>query len=103
LWDAGAIYTQAQDTLFLNVPMAYAAIALAIFQLPFVVNFVYSAWAGPLATANPWQATTLEWSATSTPPKADGNFERPPRVFRGPYEYSVPGRAADFVGQGDDR
>ncbi len=102
LWDAGAIYTHAQATLYLNVPMAYAALGLAVFQLPFIVNLFLSAVAGRVASANPWEATTLEWSATSTTPKAHGNFERPPRVFRSPYDYGVPGAATDFVGQGDD-
>ena len=102
LWDAGAIYTHAQETLYLNVPMAYAALGLAIFQLPFIVNLFLSAVAGRVASTNPWQATTFEWSATSTTPHAHGNFERPPRVFRSPYEYGVPGTTTEFVGQGDD-
>ena len=33
LWDGGAIYTHAQETLYLNVPMAYAALALAVVGL----------------------------------------------------------------------
>ena len=38
LWDGGALYTHAQGTLSLNVPMSYAAFALAFFQLFFIVN-----------------------------------------------------------------
>ena len=52
--------------------------------------------AGARADANPWEATTLEW-ATPTPPLAHGNFEQPPRAYRDPYDYSVPGAAADFT------
>jgi len=46
---------------------------------------------------NPWQATTLEWSAPSPP--GHGNFVTEPIVYRGPYEYSVPGSARDFTPQ----
>ena len=99
LWDGGAIYTHAQGTLSLNVPMVYAAIGLALFQIFFLVNLVLSIRAGRVADTNPWEATTLEWAATSTPPRAHGNFERPPRVFRDPYDYSVPGATAGFLPQ----
>ena len=46
---------------------------------------------------NPWEATTLEWTTTSPPPHE--NFASTPRVHRGPYDYSVPGAAADFTPQ----
>ncbi len=48
-------------------------------------------------TENPWDATTLEWSAPSPP--GHGNFLTEPVVYRGPYEYSVPGAAKDFTPQ----
>jgi len=106
LWDAGQLYTHAADTIYLNVPMAYAAFGLAFFQLFFVVNLFMSIRGGAVASANPWEATTIEW-ATPTPPKAHGNFDRPPRAVRDPYEYSVPGEAVDFSPQSpgapDDR
>jgi cytochrome c oxidase subunit 1 len=97
LWDAGAIYQHAQPTLFLNVPMSYAAFALAFFQLFFIVNLVASVRRGRVADTNPWRATTLEW-ATPTPPP-HGNFAHPPRAYRDPYEYSVPGVQADYLPQ----
>ena len=46
---------------------------------------------------NPWQATTIEWAAPSPPPH--GNFVTAPEAYRGPYEYSVPGAATDYVPQ----
>jgi len=101
LWDGGALYTHAQETLSFNQPMAYAALALAAFQLPFIVNLLLSPRFGTAAGTNPWQATTLEW-ATPTPPRPHGNFDRPPRAWRGPYEYSVPGAGADFSPQGTE-
>jgi cytochrome c oxidase subunit 1 len=97
LWDGGAIYQHAEPVLYLNVPMSYAAFALAFFQLAFVANLVVSLRRGE-AVDNPWQATTLEWAAP-TPPLAHGNFAQPVRAYRDPYEYSVPGAAADFTPQ----
>ena len=46
---------------------------------------------------NPWQSTTLEWAAPTPPPH--GNFTTPPEVYRGPYEYSVPGDPEDYSPQ----
>ena len=46
---------------------------------------------------NPWQATTREW-ATPTPPPL-GNFTEVPKLYRDPYEYSVPGAKSDFTPQ----
>ena len=40
--------------------------------------------------SNPWEATTLEWAATTSPPLHHGNFEVLPIVRRGPYEYNSP-------------
>ena len=51
--------------------------------------------------SNPWQATTLEWVAAPSPPVGHGNFPELPVVTRGPYEYSVPGREADFIPQNE--
>ena len=82
--------------------MVYAAFGLAFFQLFFIVNLLVSIRAGRVAGTNPWEATTLEWAATSTPPRPHGNFDRPVRVYRDPYEYSVPGAAAGFLPQNAD-
>jgi cytochrome c oxidase subunit 1 len=101
LWDGGALYSHAQGTLYLNVPMAHAAMALGVVQLVFMLNLVLSLRFGRVAGTNPWEATTLEWAATSTPPKAHGNFERPPRVYRDPYDYSAPGAPLGFLAQND--
>jgi len=48
---------------------------------------------------NPWDSTTMEWAAPSPPPH--GNFLSPVAVYRGPYEYSVPGHPVDFIAQCD--
>jgi cytochrome c oxidase subunit 1 len=99
LWDGGALYTHAQETLSLNTPMMYAAFGLALFQLFFLANLLISVRAGRVTDTNPWEATTLEWAATSTPPRAHGNFDGPVRVYRDPYDYSVPGATAGFLPQ----
>lgn len=74
-----------------------ATIALLIGQIPFIINFFWSLFAGERAQDNPWHANTLEWATSSPPPH--GNFETVPTVYRDPYDYSVPGAAQDWVPQ----
>jgi cytochrome c oxidase subunit 1 len=82
----------------LNILMSVAAWLMALAQLPFLINMVYSIWRGRKVTSdNPWDATTLEW-ATPTPP-GHGNFTVEPVVYRGPYEYSRPESTSDFTPQ----
>lgn len=93
LWDQTQ-YAHALPTQPLNVVISYSAWLLAIAQLPFIINFIGSIFFGKKVSQNPWDATTLEWSAPSPP--GHGNFETVPTVYRGPYEYSVPGQKHDF-------
>ena len=97
LYDAGLQYAHAQTTLGVQEHMTYAAFALALFQIPFLINLIVSARRGAVAAGNPWEATTLEWQAASPPPA--GNFADAPQVYRGAYDYNVPGVARDFVAQ----
>src|SRR6266404_2627022 len=100
LYDGGSSYLHAQNVLFLNKVMSHSAWGLAIIQLFFIVNFFWSLFAGRKVTSdNPWESTTLEW-ATPTPPP-HGNFLKIPEVYRGPYEYSVPGAEKDFSPQNE--
>ena len=69
-------------------------IVLLAFQLVFIFNFFWSLKRGKAAGNNPYNANTLEWVATS--PAPHGNFKELPSVYRGPYEYSAPGRDEDF-------
>jgi cytochrome c oxidase subunit I len=82
-----------------NVFMTYGALLLGLMQLPFVINFFWSLFAGRKAPLNPWNATTLEWSAPSPPPHLNWGPTLP-TVYRGPYEYSDPEAADDFLPQG---
>jgi cytochrome c oxidase subunit I len=97
LYDGGMQYAHNADLLPHNVTIAYGAWALALFQIPFIVNFFASIRWGRPTGENPWQATTLEWAAPSPP--GHGNFLTEPVVYRGPYEYSVPGAPRDFSPQ----
>ena len=87
-------YAHALPTQPLNVLISISAWCLGLAQIPFIINFFWSIFAGKKADQNPWEATTLEWTAPSPPPH--GNFEKLPVVYRGPYEYSVPGHKKDF-------
>ena len=91
LYDGGAIYEHAHPALKTNVPMSYAAWLLLLAQVPFIINFFGSIKWGTKVDSNPWQATTLDWAATTSPPLGHGNFVEIPVVHRGPYEYSAPG------------
>ena len=75
-----------------------AALVTAAAQLIFWYNFFRSMFKGERAGDNPWEATTLEWTMASPPPRE--NFASgAPVVLRGAYEFSVPGAARDFVTQ----
>jgi cytochrome c oxidase subunit 1 len=81
----------------INVFITWSAIALGLAQIPFVINFFWSLFAGKKAERNPWKANTLEWVAPSPPPH--GNFDAIPVVYRGPYEYSSPEVTEDYLPQ----
>ncbi len=100
LYDGGAQYVHAQEVIHWNEFMSVCAWLLGIAQIPFILNFFWSIKKGKPVASNHWEATTLDWSAAPSPPLRHGNFEAPPRVYRGPYEYSVPGGKKDFIPQG---
>ncbi len=76
-----------------------ALLVMLGFQVVFLYNFIASLIRGEKAPKNPWQANTLEWTADSPPPH--GNWKELPTVYRGPYEYSVPGRKSDYWPQNE--
>ncbi len=82
----------------LNVAISVAAIFVALAQLVFIYNVVVSLYKGKKAGPNPWNATTLEWQTTHTPPR-HGNFDELPSVYRWAYDYGVPGAEKDFIPQ----
>jgi cytochrome c oxidase subunit 1 len=105
--DGGAAYSTAKmpgligglspAMMGLHTYILWAAIGLALVQIPFIINLFWSINNGQKASENPWDSTTLEWQTPTPPPH--GNFATAPHVYRGPYEYSVPGQAKDFTPQ----
>jgi cytochrome c oxidase subunit 1 len=73
----------------INMVASIASFFLAASFLVFVSNIVYSWLRGPVASDNPWMASTLEWQTTSPPPLE--NFHAEPEVVGHPYNYGVPG------------
>ncbi len=101
LADGGTSYAHAQDVLNWNAVMSYSAWLLALAQIPFIINLILTLKKEREANPdpNPWKATTIEWTDTTSPPLGHGNFEKVPTAHRGPYEYSVPGEDSDFTPQ----
>ena len=99
LYDGGAQYSHVAPVLHWNGFISTSAFLLAAAQLLFIVNFFWSIFRGRKVGTNPWEATTLEWVATSSPPRGHGNFDVPPVVTCGPYEYSRPGAPGGYLPQ----
>ena len=66
---------------------AGASILGAGYVLP-LIYFLWSLKYGPRAGDNPWGAAGLEWETTSPPPTE--NFDVPPVVTGGPYDFGRP-------------
>ncbi len=96
----GALGGLSASIMSLHTMILWAAVGLALVQIPFIINVFWSIKHGPPAASdNPWHATTLEWQTPTPPPH--GNFAQVPHVCRGPYEYSVPGARVDFTPQNE--
>ncbi|MBK5290671.1 MAG: cbb3-type cytochrome c oxidase subunit I [Acidobacteriia bacterium] len=80
--------------------MTHSALFTAAVQIIFVINLFWSLKKGAKAPDNPWEATSLEWSIPSPPP-FDNFGGKHLTVHHGPYEFSVPGKAKDYVMQVD--
>jgi cytochrome c oxidase subunit 1 len=85
----------------LRITATVALIVMLLFQFVWIWNFVWSMRRGKQAGPNPWRANTLEWSTESPPPHGNWPANQLPRVYRGPYEYSVPGRDRDYWPQNE--
>ncbi len=88
-----------EHLLPMNQFMTVCAAIMGFAQFILLANIVFSWFTGEKAGRNPWNANGLEWSAPSPP--GHGNFDVPPLVFRGPYEYSDPNHDQDFWLQTD--
>ena len=74
----------------------YFRFLLGAAQIPFILNIFLTLAGKVTGERNPWDSTTIEWSSPS-PPLPHVNFDGEVKVYRGPYEYSVPGDDKDFV------
>jgi cytochrome c oxidase subunit 1 len=80
----------------LHVFISVAAFITISAQFIFLFNVFWSVWKGEKAEINPWRAAGLEWTIPSPPPH-DNFGATEPVVYRGPYEYSVPGAPDDYI------
>ena len=111
--DGGANYSLAkvpdaigglsQTIMGLNTYILWAAVGLALAQIPFIINFFWS-----IKHGESWPTPTIRGRR----PRSSGRRPRrrrtatsptPPEVHRGPYEYSVPGDAKDFTPQNEPK
>ncbi len=101
LADGGLSYAHASGVVHYNEYMSISAWLLGLAQIPFIANMIITLIKrkDENVDPNPWRATTIEWTDTTSPPLGHGNFEKIPVVYRGPYEYSVPDEAEDFIPQ----
>ena len=87
------------STMGLNVFITVAALIVGAAQLLFIYNLISSARLGKKSEKNPWKANSLEWQTPEMPP-AHGNWGKEmPKVYRWPYDYSVPGAKEDYIPQ----
>jgi cytochrome c oxidase subunit 1 len=96
-------YSELIDNFLVPLISVHRFISIAAFitggaQLIFLANLLWSMFWGAKAAENPWEATTLEWTIPSPPP-FDNFAGKHPVVYNGPYEFSVPGAAQDFIMQ----
>jgi cytochrome c oxidase subunit 1 len=98
-YDGGITYEGIiKPVIHWNNFMSVSAFLLCAAQLPFIINFCYSIFKGKkVPNDNPWDSTTVEWDTPSPP--GHGNFTKEIAIYRGPYEYSVPGADKDFTPQ----
>ena len=88
---AGVMVSLAILYAVLDAPFLFAV------QIIFALNFIISWWTGAKAGRNPWEDTGLEWDTES--PAPHGNFDHPPTVYHGPYEFSSPLVSEDYLMQ----
>lgn len=95
------VYEFLQNLIPLNMFITYSALLMGSAQLLFVYNFIHSMYKGPVATQNPWEVGTLEWTIPSPAPHY--NFAEIPVVKCGPHEYGNPNlKGKDFQYQTEE-
>jgi cytochrome c oxidase subunit 1 len=87
-----------QPLLSLHRFITIAALLTGVAQFIFFYNLIHSRFWGSRASANPWEATSLEWAVPSPPPQ-DNFSDGLPIVYRDPYQYGAEGLTRDYVMQ----
>ena len=82
------VYEFLQNLIPLNMFITISALTMGAAQIVFVYNFIHSMYKGPIASQNPWEVGTLEWTIPSPAPHY--NFKDIPVVRCGPHEYGNP-------------
>ena len=96
---SGVDYLATSGAAELHYFITMAAMVTIAAQFLFLFNLVWTLWTGKrVASDNPWEATTLEWTIPSPPPH-DNFAGKLPTVYRGAYEYSVPKAKRDYIMQ----
>jgi len=99
-----SVYEFLRPLMPLNRWVSRSAFIMGAGQILFIVNFFYSLFRGPLASANPWEVGTLDWTVPSPPPHH--NFDQIPSVFVGPHEFGNPKVKAalgrDYLAQNEE-
>jgi cytochrome c oxidase subunit 1 len=72
----------------LNILASVGGFLIALSMIIFAYNLLASFRAKEPAPTNPWRSRSLEWQIPSPPPEE--NFEVPPVVVGGPYDYGIP-------------
>ncbi|MAP53920.1 cbb3-type cytochrome c oxidase subunit I [Altibacter sp.] len=90
------------DLADVNVVISIFAFITAAAQVVFLYNFIHSMFYGKKGPKNPWNATTLEWTAEVK--HIHGNWDGPiPEVHRWAYDYSKLNKdETDYVIPGQD-
>lgn len=95
------VYEFLQNLVPLNTFITISALFMGFGQLFFVYNFIHSIYKGKIASQNPWEVGTLEWTIPSPAPHY--NFLEIPVVRCGPHEYGNPNlKGKDFQYQTEE-
>jgi cytochrome c oxidase subunit 1 len=82
------VYDFLLKLLPINRFITASAIVMGTAQFIFYFNFMYSIYRGKVASQNPWEVGTLEWTIPSPAPHY--NFDKIPEVKCGPHELGNP-------------
>ena len=91
------VYDYIRPLQDMNVWITFLLFVAIAGQLVFFVNLLHSMFAGRRAAENPWEGATLEWTTPSPAPHL--NWDEPPAVYRGPYQYRVNGAPDGYLPQ----